>query len=423
MRRHTAVEFVLLGLVILLAGGLRVHYIGACADDGRGPEPLRVQDAPGDGFTNLVRGLSQGRGFSSSSNGNGDTRRIDLAPLYPWLISQLSPTPADTPLLFQRARWLQCGLGALTAGLLFLFARQAFTSVPVALLAGLGAAVHPFWLVATAEVADGVLAAFLLALSLYLAARSRFREFAASWLFGLALAGLALTRAALLPYAIVSLLWFLNGCRSAPGRAVPALLAVFGFASGMAPWVLSSYEATHRIFPVTESTYYHLWIGNNPEATGGPGMALPPPPTQREQAEVVRDTITGDAAGTVRRRLWAGSAFVAGEAWLTKQQLFGETPEASIPENWLGYFRLVLPASLLLLLLLASIGWRWSYGSPEKMGPAALAVMLVPLPYIVGHAETFSGPRLPLDGVLICLAAYALVWLVAGLRGMRAKDL
>jgi hypothetical protein len=415
-------EFALLGLVVLLAGGLRVYYIGTCADDGRGPEPLRVQDAPGENFTSLVRSLSQGRGFVRGGNGNGEAVRADVAPLYPWLVSQLSPTPGDTALLFQRVRWLQCGLGALTAGLLFLFARRAFASLSVALLAGLAGAVHPFWLVATAELADGVLAAFLLALALYLAARCRFREFAASWLFGLALAALALTRAALLPYALVSLLWFLHGCRSAPGRMGPALLAVFGFASGMAPWALHSYEATHRIFPIVDSTYSHLWIGNHPSATGGPS-ADAPPATEPEQARAVRDTVTGDAAGTVRRRLWAAFAFLAGEDWLTKQRLFEETPQASIPEQWLGYFRLLLPASLLLLLVLAVVGWRWSYASREKTGPAALAVILVPLPYILGHAEALSGPRLPLDGVLICLGAYAVIWIVAGLRGLRAKDL
>jgi hypothetical protein len=38
----------------------------------------------------------------------------------------------------------------------------------------------------------------------------------------------------------------------------------------------------------------------------------------------------------------------------------------------------------------------------------------VPLPYLLGHAEALSGPRLPLDGVLLCYAAFVLVALVPG---------
>ena len=249
----------------------------------------------------------------------------------------------------------------------------------------------------------------------YLAARSRFKEFGSSWLFGLALAGLALTRAALLPYAIISLLGFLHACRSGRGRTVPALLAVFGFASGMAPWALRNYEAFHQVFPVVDCAYQHLWIGNHPGASGGPNGTLPPA-TEREQAEVVRDTIRSDFSGSVRRRLWAGCAFVVGEDWLTRQRLFEETAAAA-DDPVLGWFRLALPASLLALLGLAALGWRWTYASRQAMRAATLAVIVIPLPYMLGHAEALSGPRLPLDGVFICLAAYAVIWMVAGCAG------
>ena len=40
--------------------------------------------------------------------------------------------------------------------------------------------------------------------------------------------------------------------------------------------------------------------------------------------------------------------------------------------------------------------------------PSSLAVMWIPLPYLLSHAEALSGPRLPLDGVLLCYAAFAL---------------
>ena len=40
--------------------------------------------------------------------------------------------------------------------------------------------------------------------------------------------------------------------------------------------------------------------------------------------------------------------------------------------------------------------------------PLALALVWLPLPYILSHAGVLSGPRLPLDGVLLCYAAFAL---------------
>ncbi len=74
------------------------------------------------------------------------------------------------------------------------------------------------------------------------------------------------------------------------------------------------------------------------------------------------------------------------------------------------------------------LGWRWSYGWRAESMPAALAMICIPLPYILSHAEFLSGPRLPLDGVLLCFAAFALLCLVPGVRryfldGARAAGL
>jgi hypothetical protein len=402
--------------VIALAAAVRVHYLGAFADDGRGPAPLHVQEAPGQDFQELVRGLSRGEGFVTP---DGEPR-MDVAPLYPWLVAQLSPMVDSPAVLFQRARWAQCGLGALTAGFVFLFVLRAFHSRSAAVLAGLLAAFHPFWIMATAEIADGVLAAFLLMLALYLGARASFMEFGASWLFGLALAGLGLTRAALLPYALVSLLWFLHGCRSGKGGAVPALLAVLGFASGMAPWSLRNYEASHDVVPVVNSAYHHLWIGNHPvDATRATPAAEPT--GERARAEAVRDAIAQDPAAALDRRLNAGLAFLVGEDWLRQKRWFVEGSSTEMPDDVRAACRIALPASLLFLFAFGLVGWRWSYPHRSAMGAATLAVLVLPLPYIVGHAANLSGPRLPLDGVLIALAAYAVVGMIAGLRGTRTR--
>ena len=79
----------------------------------------------------------------------------------------------------------------------------------------------------------------------------------------------------------------------------------------------------------------------------------------------------------------------------------------------------ILQGTLLALFALGDfLGWRrWSYGWRKESMPASLAVIWIPLPYILGHAESLSGPRLPLDGVLLCYAAFAAACMIPGVGG------
>src|SRR5262249_36472580 len=231
-------------------------------------------------------------------------------------------------------RWTQVGLGALTAGLYFLFARRAFRSLAVATLAGLFCAAHPFWVINTAELNDGVLASFLLAAALTLGARAgQEADALGSLLYGLVLAALALVRAALLPFAVVACLWFLLRCRALTRGWLCALLAFLGFANGLAPWLVRNLQAFQDVVPVADSLYLHLWAGVNPAATGGPQdeatlrASFPPERLQELLAEKdqvkryamlakdARERAAEDPAGVVHRRLLAGQRFVFGEAW------------------------------------------------------------------------------------------------------------
>src|SRR5262249_23740918 len=147
------------------------------------------------------------------------------SPGYPWLVGELKRLlPADAP-TDPYVRWLQCILGTLTAGLYYLVARRVFPGRTVAVLTGLFCALHPFWIIATPAVNDGVLATFLLAACFWLGVRGAQVEGAlTSLFFGLALAALALVRAALLPFAFVALLWFLRHSRRVSGGWQVALL-------------------------------------------------------------------------------------------------------------------------------------------------------------------------------------------------------
>ena len=63
------------------------------------------------------------------------------------------------------------------------------------------------------------------------------------------------------------------------------------------------------------------------------------------------------------------------------------------------------------MLLLGFLGWRWSFAWQAELMPSSLALVWIPLPYLFGHAESLSGPRLPLDGVLLTYTALTLACL------------
>jgi hypothetical protein len=181
-------------------------------------------------------------------------------------------------------------------------------------------------------------------------------------------------------------------------------------------------------------------MGNNPHATGGPmsdqamldalaeqrGQSasevadrlaqLPQKERYNELAGAVLEEVQRNPLATVQRRIWAGLYFFFGEHWFRdrEQKLWRENEGEDMPPWLPGAYPLALTASLLGVLLFGALGWRWTYGWWRTSVPAALAVAWVPVPYLLSHAEALSGPRLPLDGVLLCYAAFALAWFVPG---------
>jgi hypothetical protein len=281
-------ELILLLIVLAVAGGARAWYLSACAEDGNVPGPLEVQGQPPsphyDAKTRLrgrehptqldalVENLTEYRWFGSLAPlAQSEERTAHVAPGYPWLVAVTAHWFDDADTTDRAVRWGQCLLGALTAGFYFLFARRAFGNLLVAAIAGFLCALQPFWIINTAEVNDGVAATFLMSAVLALGTRgSQDAGPFISLLFGLALAGLCMVRAALLPFACVAVLWYILRCRKLPRGWLAALLAFLGFANGLAPWTVRNFKIFAEPVPIADSGPWHLWIGNNPAATGGP---------------------------------------------------------------------------------------------------------------------------------------------------------
>lgn len=343
-------------------------------------------------------------------------------------------------------RWLHVVLGTLTAGLYFALGRRAFGSTLVGLLAGLFVAANPFAIINVGEIQDGTLASFLLAVSLTAGATAGQRAGAiSSILFGLSLAGLVLIRLALVPFALVALIWFLFRCSNVRQGWLAALVGFLAFGAAVGSWMGHNYHRSGEPLPIVDTAWWHLWLGNNPQATGGPPEPeppqLPPMPDDKkpegekpalaeprakgpdpaglgheELARQVLEEVTQQPIQTVERRVAAALWFFTGRVENHRLALVQE-PVREPGDDPLPGLGDALYCTLFGMLFLALIGWRWSYAWRYYSMPLQLAVFWVPLPYVLSHAEAMHGPRLPLDGVLLTLAAFTVCCLVPGLGG------
>jgi hypothetical protein len=413
-------------IVLLVAFGARSWYLAESADFGKNTGPVHVQEVR-EGLGDELRLLQEEKDFYSQAPwAAAPERTAHTAPGYLFFVFVLNQLPTD---LNQTVAWTQAVLGSLAAMFYCLLARSVFRGQAVAALAGLFCALHPFWIVNVAELNDGVLASFLLSLALFLGSvGGKSGGALTSLVFGLVLALLAMVRAPLLVFAFIGMLWYLWRCRTASRSWLNAALAFLGFVNGLAPWMVRNYQAFHDVFPIVDSTYYHLWLGNNPLATGGP-MArdrqmqalssqrdmdpklsehlaeMSQPARFNSLARDVRQEVQGRPAATLYRRITAGWLFWLGgeEDNFFKSFQYWQDDEPWIVNAWPG----IINGTILVMLGLAVLGWRWSYPWAYHGRLLTLAVIFCFLPYFLSHTDGLQGSRLPLDGVLLTLAAVA----------------
>jgi hypothetical protein len=194
--------------------------------------------------------------------------------------------------------------------------------------------------------------------------------------------------------------------------------------------LVRNYQETQNPAPVLDSAWWHLWTGNNPRATGGPmneepknalpeahwqKLTNPKEPRRYELlADLVADEVSTKPVDTGKRRLAAAWQFLTGRRDLRGGEMLHSGVNAPTLPDWAVPS---LQGTLGAMVILALLGWRWSYGWRYSSMPLQLAIYWIPIAYIIGHAELLHGPRLPLDGPLLCLAALAVGCIVPGVGG------
>jgi hypothetical protein len=338
-------------------------------------------------------------------------------------------------------RMVHIAMGALTCLLYYVIALRAFGNhFRIAILVGLATAFYPFWVINTSELEDGTLASLLLAWSLAVGVKiGQKGGVVRSYFYGLLLAALALTRAALLPFAVVGLLWFFIRCRRVSHGGLCAILSFLGFATGIGPWAVWTTQQHGTPIPVASTAWFdvwagsHVWVGTNytlaDHVADGRTMKLSDldeqvsadllarlqnrPVAERYQllAPVVYEEITANPVNYLYQRVRSLSQFFFGVRTPRQAIINQALAPIAIPP----FIPVSLYVSLFGMLFLALLGWRWTYGWRFHAAPLTLAIYWIPLPYLLTHAGPLHSARLPLDGVFIVLAVVGLIGLIPGL--------
>ncbi len=431
-------------VVVVLAMAARVWYLNDWADGGRSSGPLQVQGTPPPAdLKAILANLTENRQFASRAPlASTEEQTAHVSPGYPWLMAWIDRMPASLGTLDRTMRWLQCLLGTLTALIYALLARRAFGSMAVAVGTGLLCAVHPFWVVNTAEINDGVVVSFLLGLSLWLGVRSaQDGGLISSFFFGVALACMGLTRAACLPFVFVTLLWFVGAAESCARLA----LCFFGDAGPfecVAALDLSQLSTFWRgradRFVRSVSSLDGKQSSGDRRANGRKRRGRQPGGVEKHHqaghradersfaSEGSLRSIDGRCSGRgatpprgnhppppARRHLFLVRRRLAKERQMLGNRVDERHGVAGIPGRKCHAY---LERHALVHGDFWFAGLRWTSKFSLQAMPTSLAIIWFPVSYIVGHAAGLVGPRLPLDGVVLCYAAFALACIVAPYR-------
>jgi len=356
-----------------------------------------------------------------------------VAPGYPVLLAGIYKLtgPANVESNFTVLFFVQAVIGALGCIFAFYLARRVFGSTLVGWLAWLATAGSYFLITSAVKVNPQVLAGTLVTWSVLMIVAAA--DTASLWRYLLAGVVAGLTVLVVPGFLVVlplAYLWMLTYGKGSGGkRFALSLVCVLLFVVVVAPWTIRNYTVFNKVVPVTDSFGYHFWVGNNARANGGDRVlggsveatALRPQARQKYEAvgheveryrTMARDAYTWireDAFRSIQLRLHTYTFFWFGRnAWL-KHPLDYQHP-------------MVLPVTVLMLMLvLVGVGVRKTERQRARAWMLYIVLLLYPIPYALSHVTSLPTHRLPLDPLLLILAAYAVATFVTGGRVGKEK--
>jgi 4-amino-4-deoxy-L-arabinose transferase-like glycosyltransferase len=209
-------------------------------------------------FFDIAQNIAAGRGIAV--DGEPTAFRV---PLYPAFLAAVTfGHKVFLPILLAESL-----IGAATVWCTALIARKMFGDA-AATLAALLAAIYPYYVVHDTALQETGLYTFLTALSVVLLMRvyENGSQLVAAFA-GVTLGAAVLTRANLVPFAVLAPLWLVLPVRSVPiprGRRLSTcLVCAAAVVLAVSPWLVRSYWLTGTPALSTQSGFF-LWVGNNP---------------------------------------------------------------------------------------------------------------------------------------------------------------
>lgn len=351
--------------------------------------------------------LAEGRGFLDQ-HGKPNCNRT---PGLPFLLSLVYRVTGER---IVGTRVLMCVLGSLIVPACFLLGRSV-AGVRAGLWSAAAAAVFPHWVYYSDRVLTDVPGAVLAALTAWLVIQG-WRRQRLFWflLSGILLGAGTLVRPTHLVFVPAAAFWALLVMPDWRRRLVAAVLVVIPFISVVVPWSIRNSLAFGQFVGLSGQSGITLWIGNNPAATGilGPDFRYYLdqrwerfPPEDYPNAVARADAFKAEAVAWIKQhpaRFLELCAIRFRELW----KIY--SPRIGLMQNLVSVasFGVVLP---LFLVQLARRGWR--------RGPELLLVLMIAGQTAIHTAFTaVVRYRIPIEPLVVVMAAAALVWAVDRFR-------
>jgi len=369
----------------------------------------------------VARNILAGRGYTGHFSFAPEGPTTSAYPLYTLflvLFYGIFPEPAR----YIAVMLTQVVVSAALAPVAYWVAARLFDRAVGAVAAGV-VAVDYFLAVTPGYLTHITLHILLLSLAVASVVRLRDRPNAGNASACGVLVGLAaLTKALAFLVLPAATLWLLRSWKKADGRRLVLVGAVWVIAGLVVlPWTVRNYLAFKRFVPVAAYGGLHLWVGNNPHATGGSYAE-----TGRPVTEYVPDHILAEVKGKNEAEIsdifareafrWIGRnpgrflvvrlkalffTFFNQDYWMDPE-LFGYNP----------FLKWLTVAMMALAIPGAVVSWLKWPASRLLVGIVACYAVV----YSLFHADVSNRFRLPLEPFLLMFAAALVVTAVRAFR-------